>query len=396
MHAFLAILLALPGSALAGKLSDPDLAKLVADPAADEDERVEAAELLAEHRALDQAALMVAACAPQDLPNVCEHVLAALEDMKGEPAMVAVDQALMVPGLDDGLRAKALTILRKQDPERADPRVPRLLTEYRKLEPGFATDLISYLPERHLTAWQDITILIATDSGAQRRVRVAALDAAEAFQHPALYDAWLGMLTDEDKKIRARCAKELGRSGLPASLVRPALMNVVQTDENGNVRAAALGSLRFYAGPELLPLLHTEVLHEKNPLAWGQAMELLEPLADASSVGTLCQLLAMQANLIDDGVVRIVHTLVRIGDPKAVPCLEALERGTSSEPVRVEARAAIDLLGGPSQARSSAMNAWSVVEIHMIDPAAPEPPPVQLGVSLDAAGAAVWATIPTP
>lgn len=173
-------------------------------------------------------------------------------------------------------------------------------------------------------------------------------------------------------------------------------MNVVQTDDAGNVRAAALGSLRFYASPELLPLLHTEVLNEKNPLAWGQAMELLEPLADASSVSTLCQLLAMQANLIDDGVIRIVHTLVRIGDPKAVPCLEALERATPSEPVRVEARAAIDLLGGPTQARFDAMNAWNVIEVHVLDPAAPEPPPIQLGVTLDTTGMAVWATIPTP
>ncbi|MFH1469202.1 MAG: HEAT repeat domain-containing protein [Pseudomonadota bacterium] len=397
--AALLFLLALPSTALAGKLSklsDPDLAKVVADRAADEDDRVEAAELLAEHRALGQAAAMVAACTPEDIPNVCEHVLASLEDMKDEPAMAAVDQILMVPGLHDGLRDKALTILRKQDPERADPRVPVLLADYRKLDPGFAVALIEYLPQRHLTAWQDITILIATDQGAKRRLRVAALEAAEAFDHPALYDAWIGMLTDEDKKIRAKCAKELGRSGLPASLVRPALMNVVQTDEAGNVRAAALGSLRFYASPELLPLLHDEVLNEKNPIAWGQAMELLEPLADASSVSTLCQLLGMQANLIDEGVVRIIHTLVRIGEPTAVPCLEALERSTQSEPVRAEARAAIMLLGGPTQARFDAMNAWNVIEIHVLDPVAPEPAPVHLGVTLDATGMAVWATVPAP
>ena len=69
------------------KMADADLAELVADPAADEDDRLDATELLLERRALDQVGVMAGACQPTDIPNVCEHVLAAFEDMKDEAAM---------------------------------------------------------------------------------------------------------------------------------------------------------------------------------------------------------------------------------------------------------------------------------------------------------------------
>ncbi len=393
----LALALTLPTTAAAAKLSklsDPDLAKLVADRGADEGDRVEAAELLADHRAVAQAATMAKACDPTDVVNVCEHVLAALEDLESDEAMAQVEAALMMPDLDDALRHKALKILRKLAPYRVDARVPQVLSEYRSLGAGFASDLVATLPERKLTDWQDITILIATDAGANRRVRVAALDAAEAFDHPALYDAWMGLLSDEDKNIRARCATNLGRSGLPSSQIRPTLVELVRTDDAGKVRAAALKSLRFHADPSLLPLLHDEVLNEKHPIAWGHAMELLEPLADASSVATLCQLLGRQENLLEEGAVRIVHTLVRIGDPSAVPCLEALERATASGMVRAEARAAIDLLAVPEAQRVEVITGWGVTEVYLVDPSQPEPAPFTLGVQLDANGMAVWATVP--
>ncbi len=395
--AAIALSLCLPSAASAAKLkkmSDPELAALVADTGADEDDRVEAAELLADHRAVAQAGTMAQACSPTDIVNVCEHVLAALEDLEAEEAMVEVERILLIADLDDSMRHKALKILRKLEPYRLDVRVPQVIGEYRTLGAGFAVDLIEVLPERKLTDWQDITILIATDAGAKRRVRVAALEAAEAFEHPALYSAWMGLLDDEDKGIRARCATNLGRSGLPSSLVRPTLVDVVKTDDAGKVRAAALKSLRFHADPSLLPLLHDEVLNEKHPIAWGHAMELLEPLADASSVSTLCQLLGRQENLIEEGVIRIVHTLVRIGDPAAVPCLESLERATASGAVRAEARAAIDLLAVPVVQRVEVIDTWQVIELHVADPTEPEPEPFQLGVQLDASGMAVWATLP--
>lgn len=393
----LALALALPATASAAKLSklsDDDLAKLVADRSADEDDRVEAAELLAEHRAVAQVGTMAQACVPTDIVNVCEHVLAALESLEAPEALAQVEAALIQPDLDDALRHKALKILRRLDPYRVDARVVQVLGEYRTLGAGFAVDLVAVLPERKLTDYQDITILIATDAGAARRVRIAALDAAEAFDHPALYDAWMGLLGDEDKKIRARCATNLGRSGLPSSLVRPTLVEVVQRDDAGKVRAAALKSLRFHADASLLPVLHDEVLNEKHPVAWGHAMELLEPLADESSVSTLCQLLGRQENLIEEGVVRIVHTLVRIGDPAAVPCLEGLERATASAVVRTEARAAIDLLAVPEPQRVEVIHGWSVLEIRPSAMDQPELAPFELGVQLDESGAAVWVSTP--
>lgn len=399
----LALLFSAPVSAAKlKKMADAELATLVADPTADEDDRLDATELLMERRALDQAVVMVGACQPTDIHNVCEHVLAAFEDMKDEAAMAQVEVVLMTEGLDDSLRHKALKILTELDPYRTDVRVPELLRDYRKFASGFAADLVAYLPQRDLEDWRDITILMATDQGAKRRVRLVALEAAEAFEHPALHDAWLSLLSDEDKRVRARCAQNLGRSGLPASLVRPALMEVVRQDKAGSVRAAAMHSLRFYAGPELLPLLHDQALNEKHPVAWGRAMELLEPLADPSSIPTLCQLLQRQQNLTQDGVIRIIHAMVRIGEPEKlevtdhdmVTALEVLERASGSERVRVEARAAIDLLAKPEPQRAQSITSWEVLEIHVVDPAEPAPEPFELGVSLDANGMAVWASVP--
>ncbi len=171
-------------------------------------------------------------------------------------------------------------------------------------------------------------------------------------------------------------------------------MNMVRTDKAGTARAAALQALRFYAGPELLPLLHEEALGELHPVAWGRAMELLEPLADQNSIPILCQLLQRQENLTNEGVIRIAHAMVRIGDPKAVTCLEVLERATISKAVSAEARAAINLLAVPVAKRFETVTAWDVLEIYVTDPAQPEPEPFQLGVFLDSNGMAVWVSTP--
>ncbi len=186
----LALLLATPATAAKlKKMNDADLATLVADPGADEDDRLDAIELLRERRALSEAPTMVGACQPTDIQNVCEHVLATFEDWQDDAGLAQVEVVLVATDLDDGLQHKALKILSKLEPSRIDAHVPDLLLDYRKLALGFAVDLLSSLAERELTDQQDLTILIATDSGAKRRVRLEALEAAEAFGHPALHDA---------------------------------------------------------------------------------------------------------------------------------------------------------------------------------------------------------------
>jgi HEAT repeat protein len=384
------------------KMVDTELAALVADPGADQGDRVDAADLLLERRAIAHVSVMVGACQPGDVPVVCEHVLAAFEGMKDEPAMAQVELVLMTEGLDDSLRHHAMKILAELDPERTDVRVPELLQGYRGLASGFAADLVAYLPQRDLDQWRDYTLLMATDEEAKRQVRLVALEAAEAFEHPALHDAWLALLRDEDRRVRARCAQNLGRPGLPDPVVRPALIQVVKTDEAGTVRAAAWHSLRFYAGPHLLPLLHGAVLGEQHPVAWGRALELLEPLADPSSIPTLCQLLQRHHNLTADGLIRIIHTMVRIGEPDKLEvtdhdmatALEVLASASPSERIRAEARAAIELLGQPEAQRVQTVAGWEILEVLIVDPTQPAPEPFELGVHLDASGAAVWAHPP--
>ena len=100
---------------------------------------------------------------------------------------------------------------------------------------------------------------------------------------------------------------------------------MVRGDDKGDVRAQALKSLKFHAHPGLLPLIHTEVVAERHPIAWGHAVELLIALADASSVDTIHQVLLRDDNLPDEGVISLIHLLVRIGDPSSIHALRSLE-----------------------------------------------------------------------
>jgi len=90
----LALALCLVTPAHAGKLkkmSDADLATLIADFGVPEDDRLDAIELLLERRAIDQAPVMVGACQPTDIANVCEHVLATFEDWQDDAALAQVE-----------------------------------------------------------------------------------------------------------------------------------------------------------------------------------------------------------------------------------------------------------------------------------------------------------------
>lgn len=394
--ALLALALLLTPNAQAAKLkkmSNAELAALVQDTGAKEDDRVEAAGFLADRGAVADVAALGAACAPSDSIEVCEHALAALEDLRHDDAWPQVEGALRLEGLDEGLRIKAFRILSKEDPERLDTVVPELLEGYRKLPDRVAVRSVEWLPERDLRRWQDITVLMATDRVLSNRVRLAAEEAATDFAHPRLYQVWVSMLSDPEERIRKEAAISLGRSGLPSSIVREHLVQTASQDEAGGVRAKAWKSLRFHAHPDLLPAIHEAVLTEKNPIAWGHAIELLEVLADDSSVSTLGKLLERQEYLLEEGVIRLVHTAVRIGDASIVPALEALERSTTVEAVRTEARAAIDLLKGPEAQRTSAVSSYQVIDYYVVEPA-DEPVQVELSVSIGEDGMAVWATTP--
>lgn len=367
------------------KLTDPELITVV-ETSTDSDDRVEAIDLLADRGAKSAIPALGALLTAEQDPNVAEHALGALEDIYDEDARVFVFQALLNRDLKDSLRLKAAKILGKQDQGLITEAAPLVLADYRTLKDPLAVRMVEALPNHHQTAAHDYAILIATDGSAGRKARMAAFEAAETLDHPQLYRAYLSMLSDSDKKIRIKAVQGLGRSGLPAAEVAPALTDAARNDQDGPVRAAAFKSLRLYASPDLLPTLHHAALNEKAPVAWFYAVEMLQGLADTSSIPVIGQLFGKQEFMADDQLVALAHTLVRIGDASAVPSLEALARATESEVVRTEATAAADILRGPEEERTVLIAGWPVIEVTLVDMTVVAPPPPPLAVSVDVSG----------
>ena len=390
MYLLLALVLtAHPASAKSmKKMSDADLGALLVGP--DIGKAADAAEVLGTRHTSSAIATLGTACPPTANANACEAALGVLEDLKSDEARAEVQKALETQGLADSSRHKALKILKKQDRTRLAESLPGVLAAYRTLDDGFCVGALDALGDLGLKEIQDITILIAKDGVAKRRVRLAALEVAEKIQHPALWTAYLELLKDSDTKVRVKSAKGLGRSGIPGSVAVPALSEAARHDEASTVRTAAFKALRFYAYPGLLPILHEAALQERDPFAWSAAIELLMVLADKSSTSTLCQLIAQQPNLLPEAMVSLIHVLVRIGDPSAVPTLEALARQTEDVTVRTEAEAAIALLRGPEPERVQIIQTYTLVEVQVYEPTAPPPPMPRLSVEVGPDGMAIW------
>ncbi len=313
--------------------------------------------------------------------------MSALADIGTPEALDKLVVILENGDLEDGGRKKALNKLLDADPSRADGAIPGVLGTYRKLQPPFTNRLLDTLVSRDLRDFADLTILVASDRTLKTKVRKNALKAAEELNHPLLHDAYISLLDDSDKKLRIAACQGLSRTGLPSGVVAPALEQVVRSDEKGDVRTAALKSLKFHAHAGLLPLIHSEVLTEMHPIAWGHSVDLLIALADASSVDTIHQVLLRDDNLPDDGVIALIHLLVRIGDPSSIHALRSLEaRATGT--VDSEAVIARKYLESEAAAGAGSYTPPATAVI-LWDGTTPDDLPV-LSVQLDANGVAVW------
>lgn len=259
-------------------------------------------------------------------------------------ALDAIEAAFVDPNQMPDIHERALPLLLKADATRADAGVVWHLSRYRKNAPMFTVALLKAAVKLNRQEARDLPLIIVMDIGQKRNVRVEALETLEAFQHPGLFDAYLSMITDPDKTMKIKCIQGVSRSGLPGDRVIAALTDVVRSDKQGDVRAAALKGLKFYANKGLLPLLHTLATTEKHPMAWAHAVDMLLTLADESSYNTLLQLISPQYFVSDDWTIRIIHILIRIGNPGAVPALATLRDASESDTVKVEAQRAIDLL----------------------------------------------------
>ncbi len=381
--------LILPAVAQAKKLDKLSCEELIDElvGASDDDDRADAAEALGEKGCTGAIEALATACVTDPDKEVCNTAVAALAEIGTAEALDKLVGVLENGDIEDGSRKKALNKLLDAEPSLADGSIPGVLGTYRKLDPPFTNRLLEVLVKRDLRGSADLTILIATDRTLKTKVRKKALKAAEDLSHPLLHDAYISLLDDSDKKLRIAACQGLGRTGLPSGVVAPALEQVVRSDEKGDVRAAALKSLKFHAHKGLLPLIHTEVMTEMHPVAWGHAVDLLIALADASSVDTVHQVLLRDDNLPDEGVIALIHLLVRIGDPSSVHALRSLEaRATGT--VDSEAVIARKYLEGGSATGAGSYTA-PPTDVVIWDGSTPSDLPT-LGVQLDANGVVIW------
>lgn len=366
-----------------GKMSPDELIAMLADDS--KGNRMKAADEIKKRRLAEATDALGTVCKPSEEHDVCVRALWALQEITGDAAENHVVRALMTEGIELESRRAAFRVLEKMDKSKAGQAAGVILADYRNVPPVWTVNLLDAIVAGNNRSYWDYTILIAQDVTANRRIRVKALDLAEKVKHPRLYEAQIALLTDDEKKLQVRCAQGLGRSGLPANEVVPPLMTVAQHSDKGDVRAAALKSLRSYASPELLPLVNQAVVNEVHLGAATHAYILFEALADQSSVPSL-QTLLRREGLPDETLITLIHTGVRIGDPAVIPELQFLFTNHANEVVRLEADRAIAALGGPPEQRTTLIASMPSVQVTFVTDAQPTPPPPPLALSVDVNG----------
>ncbi len=394
LAAAVALALIVPSLAFAKKpkLKDRDEGELI-ELLSDSDKRMrEAAAKELGHRKVDAAIDPLAKLTIEDDDSdVYVQAMWALERIGGDRGWAALQMIFETPEASEDVRRKILKKLMAKQMDRADNGVPYYLLNYKKNGVGFNVQLLKALQTLDRRDMRDLPMLIVRDRRQKRKVRVAALDAIEGLKHPGVTEAYLALLDDSDKKIKLRCIKGLSRAGLPADRVGPALEEVVRTDKQGDVRAAALAALKFYLYPELLPLVQALATSERHPMAWFHSVDMLAVLADEGSIPTIERLIGPDMYLGDGQVVHLLHALVRIGNPRVIPAIEGHMSRTESADVITECKAAIRLLSPEAASeRVTIINTYTPpAEVVIYDSTAVTYGGLDLGMSVGADGAIV-------
>ncbi len=339
------------------KMSDEQVIEVLREDSKPEN-RIQAAEEIALRRSSIGVPYLGASCGRDPALSVCEASVTALESFRTTEARAELQKILELEPVDETQRRRALAILADQDTARLDESLPRLVSRYRHQPEGLGADLFSQVKERDLRDLADAAAFVASDPEASRGTRISAMAAAESFGHPRLHDAWLVNLTrDPDRTVRVHCAESLGNPGLPGSRVVPALMNAVEGDKEGAVRAASLTSLLQYAHKGLLPLLHKQIIEERHPYSFEASLVLLLPLADSTSIRPLSKKLLDSERMKPEHLVRIVELFVRLQDPQVVSPLLALEQRHQGTELAEHIREALALYEEPEDLAAAAA-AW--------------------------------------
>ena len=307
-----------------------------------------------------------------------------LDDLAVPEARDGLQRIFASGGVGDTARLTAMKVLAKRDPTRLDRVLPEALSGYRSMAPALARAVIERAGEAGRPELADALLFVVLDAQADPRVRLAALGSAERYEPPRLFQAYLALLDSEDRMVRARCLDGLARVGGPSAEVAPVMERMAASDSSGDLRGRAMAALSHHAHSGLLPLVHETLLGEKNLVAWAHALNLLEVLADGTSVPVVALILDEQGNyLLEETTERLVRILVRIGDPAARPMLEAVAADGTHPRAQAVACRGLELMNEGSDARSAWLSGFPTrARVTLWDPTTPAESPAPLAVTL--------------
>ena len=356
-RALLFCLLLFPGTARGKALKRMDTAELLEVIESHEriPKRIEAIGILATRGEESVIPQLGARCGADPAWTVCEAALEALRSFDSEQARGEILSVLLAEESPTAQRLQALTFLREDDPAIAAEGIEALIPLYASQDALLVQEVLVAAKAQALASQADFVLFICLDQEADRSVRLAALDAVEAFGHPRLHEAHMALLFDADPQVRIRCALALQAAGLPGSAVVPLLRRLLESDPEGYVREAAAKSLAFWAHPELLPLLHERVLSDRHPLAWESSFHLLVALADDSSVDTLATLIETNERLRAPQGDAVVRLLAWLGDASAISAIYDLEQRHQGSTLAQVCVKAVEALEGENYDREQAL-----------------------------------------
>jgi HEAT repeat protein len=173
--------------------------------------------------------------------------------------------------------------------------------------------------------------------------RVRAAEALGALGGDDARDALLLGLEDDAALVRIASAHALVRTGA-TDVLRPIVTALAGPDDEA--ARGALAEALLDAGPaavdELLAVLHDGALAPR--VRW----LVVVVLGELRAIAAVEDLLACLGSPDDELRARAAHALGKIGDPRAVPPLEAIARDGEPWQVRTAASAALGGLGDPA------------------------------------------------
>jgi len=299
--------------------------------------RVAAAEELGARR--QGAAQLGGVCGADPEAEVCDAAISALVAQNATEGWEQLQSVFERSAASPEARLRALSILLEESPSHFDDAAPRMTAIYRGLSPALGEALFKGVNARKLSALDDAVLFASLDTTVDRSVRLAALDAADTFNHARLYETYVSFLKDKDRDLRVRCAEGLGDSSLPGSVVVPALEYAAGDDPEGSVRAAAMVSLRQFAHTELLAdLIHDRLVNDSHPYAWESNLELLVILADESSLKPMYKALDEQEYMKPEYQKRMVSLIASMDNFESLGPIRALEQRHQGTPIAEHCR----------------------------------------------------------